>query len=150
MLGTETFPPWEPSCVEETGGERRRRVRLQRWWRWWWGNCGKIEEGFPEGVTLSWVFEGREERTGQTGFKVAQVTSSVCVGVMLRGQGSSSRDSRSVSSGSRWGLWELLEAWADSILEAGRWGVGGGAPTESRIPIPTLGVADVAASTPRG
>lgn len=23
VLGAETFPPWEPSCVEETGGERR-------------------------------------------------------------------------------------------------------------------------------
>lgn len=88
VLGAETFPPWEPSCVEETGRERRQRIRLQGWWRLWWGNFGKIKKGFPEGVTLSWVFEGQEELTGQAGFTIVQVVSSVCVGVMLRGQGS--------------------------------------------------------------
>lgn len=54
----------------------------------WWGSLGKIKKGFPEGVTLSWVFEGQEELTGQAGFTIVQVVSSVCVGVMLRGQGS--------------------------------------------------------------
>lgn len=115
----------------------------------WWGNFGKIKKGFPEGVTLSWVFEGQEELTGQAGFTIVQVVSSVGVGVMLRGQGSSSRDSESVGLGSRRGLRGLLEAWADSILEAGRWAVGEGAPAESRVPVPTLRAAGVAAPTPR-